>query len=46
LKLAFEQLRFDEKDRIIELLQQRKTRWQSRLSGSGHSYAMQIASRK
>lgn len=45
LKLAFEQLRFDEKERIIELLQQRKTRWQSRLSGSGHSYAMQIASR-
>ncbi|MGA8883192.1 MAG: insulinase family protein [Acinetobacter sp.] len=45
LKLAFEQLRFDEKGRIIELLQQRKTRWQSRLSGSGHSYAMQIASR-
>lgn len=45
LKLAFEQLRFDEKDRIIELLQQRKTRWQSRLSGSGHSYAMQIAGR-
>jgi len=27
-------------------LQQRKTRWQSRLSGSGHSYAMQIASRQ
>ena len=45
LKLAFEQLRFDEKDRIIELLQQRKTRWHSRLSGSGHSYAMQIAGR-
>ena len=45
LKLAFEQLRFDEKDRIVELLQQRKTRWQSRISGSGHSYAMQIASR-
>ena len=45
LKLAFEQLRFDEKDRIIELLHQRKTRWASRLSGSGHSYAMQIASR-
>ena len=45
LKLAFEQLRFDEKDRIIELLQQRKTRWASRLSGSGHSYAMQAASR-
>lgn len=45
LKLAFEQLRFDEKDRIIELLQQHKTRWASRLSGSGHSYAMQIAGR-
>ena len=46
LKLAFEQFRFDEKDRIIELLQQRKTRWHSRLSGSGHSYAMQAASRQ
>ncbi|WP_168397624.1 insulinase family protein [Acinetobacter indicus] len=45
LKIAFEQLRFDEKDRIIELLQQRKTRWQSRVSGAGHSYAMQAASR-
>ncbi|MFW1753712.1 insulinase family protein [Acinetobacter wanghuae] len=45
LKTGFEKLRFDEKDRIIELLQQRKTRWQSRVSGSGHSYAMQIASR-
>ena len=46
LKLAFEQLRFDEKDRIIELLQQRKTRWASRVSGAGHSYAMQVASRQ
>ena len=45
LKLAFEQLRFDEKDRIIELLQQRKTRWASRISGAGHSYAMQISGR-
>ena len=45
LKLAFEQLRFDEKNRIVELLQQRKARWQSRVSGSGHSYAMQVASR-
>lgn len=45
LKIAFEQLRLDEKDRIIELLQQRKTRWQSRVSGAGHSYAMQAASR-
>ena len=46
LKIGFEQLRFDEKDRIVELLQQRKTRWQSRISGSGHSYAMQTASRQ
>src|SRR5690606_3881815 len=46
LKIGFEQLRVDEKDRIIELLQQRKTRWQSRVSGSGHSYAMQSASRQ
>lgn len=45
LKTAFEQLRFDEKDRILELLQQRKTRWQSRLSNAGHSYALQTASR-
>jgi presequence protease len=45
LKVAFEQLRFDEKDRIVELLQQRKTRWASRISGAGHSYAMQIAGR-
>lgn len=45
LKLAFEKLRFDEKSRIIELLQQRKTAWQARVSGSGHSYAMQAAAR-
>lgn len=45
LKVAFEQIRFDEKARIIELLQQRKTRWHARVSGSGHSYAMQIAAR-
>ncbi|TEU30543.1 insulinase family protein [Alkanindiges illinoisensis] len=45
LRTAFEQLRFDEKDRILELLQQRKARWQSRLSGAGHSYALQTASR-
>lgn len=42
---SFEELRFDEADRIHELLQQRKARWQSRLSGAGHSYAMQTASR-
>lgn len=42
---AFISLRFDESDRILELLQQRKSRWQSRLSGSGHAYAMQTSSR-
>ena len=42
---AFISLRFDETDRILELLQQRKSRWQSRLSGSGHAYAMQTSSR-
>ncbi|WLF84975.1 insulinase family protein [Moraxella sp. ZY210820] len=45
LKTTFEQLRFDEKERIIELLQQRKNRWQSQLSGVAHQYAMQTASR-
>ncbi|MBC7751345.1 MAG: peptidase M16, partial [Candidatus Saccharibacteria bacterium] len=42
---AFISLRFDETDRILELLQQRKSRWQSRLSGSGHAYALQTSSR-
>lgn len=46
LKLAFEDVRFDEKDRILELLQQRKARWQARISGAGHSYALQTASRQ
>ncbi|MDE2419749.1 MAG: insulinase family protein [Gammaproteobacteria bacterium] len=45
LRDAFISLRLDEVERIIELLQQRKSRWQSRLSGSGHAYAMQTASR-
>ncbi len=45
LHTAFTEIRFDEKNRILELLQQRKTRWQSRISGSGHSYAMQTAQR-
>ena len=45
LHKAFTSIRFDEKKRILELLQQRKASWQSRLSGSGHSYAMQTASR-
>lgn len=42
---AFNQIRFDEKSRILELLQQRKLNWQARIAGSGHSYAMQSASR-
>lgn len=42
---AFTDLRFDEVERIGELLQQRLSRWQSRLSGAGHSYALQTASR-
>lgn len=45
LRLAFEQLRFDESERILELLQQRQSRWQSRIASSGHAYAMQTASR-
>lgn len=36
---------FDETDRIREILQQRSASWQSRLSGNGHAYAMQTASR-
>jgi len=44
LKEAFLDLRFDEIDRIMELLQQRKSRWQSRISGSGHAYALQTSS--
>jgi Zn-dependent M16 (insulinase) family peptidase len=45
LRDSFISLRLDEADRILELLQQRKSRWQSRLSGSGHAYAMQTSSR-
>lgn len=45
LKLAFAEIRFDEKERVIELLQERKTRWHARTSSAGHSYAMQVASR-
>jgi Zn-dependent M16 (insulinase) family peptidase len=46
LHQAFNQMRFDEKSRIIELLQQRKAQWLNRISQSAHSYAMQIASRQ
>lgn len=42
---AFINLRLDEVARIMELLQQRKSRWQSRISGSGHAYALQAAAR-
>jgi Zn-dependent M16 (insulinase) family peptidase len=42
---AFIKLRLNEEDRILELLQQRKSRWQSRISGSGHAYAMQTSAR-
>ncbi len=36
---------FSETDRIRELLTQKQTGWQSRLTGSGHAYAMQTAAR-
>lgn len=36
---------FTETDRMSELLQQKQASWQSRLSASGHSYAIQTASR-
>ncbi len=45
LRMAFEQLRLDEADRILELLQQRQSRWQSRIASSGHAYAMQTSAR-
>lgn len=35
---------FTETERTSELLKQRQMSWQSRLSGSGHAYAMQTAS--
>lgn len=36
---------FGETDRMQEILQQRALSWQSRLTSSGHAYAMQTASR-
>ncbi|MDO4250712.1 MAG: insulinase family protein [Moraxella sp.] len=36
---------FDETERMSELLKQRQMSWQARLSGAGHAYAMQTASR-
>ena len=45
LKEVMEHSIFSEHDRIKEILQQRQAGWQSNLAGSGHSYAMQTASR-
>lgn len=45
LKLAFEQLRFDEKSRILEILRNQKIGWQSSIVNNGQAYAMQNASR-
>ena len=45
LKLAFEQLRFDEKPRILEILRNQKIGWQSSIVNNGQAYAMQNASR-
>lgn len=45
VKQVLEHSIFTEKDRIKELLQQRRSGWQSRLASSGHAYAMQTASR-
>ncbi|WP_350560248.1 insulinase family protein [Psychrobacter sp. CAL346-MNA-CIBAN-0220] len=45
LKEVMEHSVFTEHDRIKEILQQRQAGWQSSLSGSGHAYAMQTASR-
>ena len=45
LKEVMEHSIFTEHNRIKEILQQRQASWQSNLAGSGHSYAMQTASR-
>lgn len=45
LKLTFEQIRFDEKSRIMELLTHHKVQWQSNILENGHHFAMQNASR-
>ena len=45
LKEVMEHSVFAEHDRIKEILQQRQSSWQSRLSSAGHAYAMQTASR-
>lgn len=45
LKLVFEQLRFDEKSRILDILRNQKIGWQSSIVNNGQAYAMQNASR-
>ncbi len=39
------QMRFDEGERILELLRQRHTRWKSRIANAGHGQAMLVANR-
>jgi len=43
LKESFEAIRFDETDRIMELISQLRTRRENSITGSGHSLAMQAA---
>lgn len=45
VKQVLEHSIFTEHDRIKELLQQKRSGWQSRLASAGHAYAMQTASR-
>ncbi len=44
LKQSFEEVRFDETDRIKELISQFRTRKENSITGNGHSLAMQAAS--
>ncbi len=44
LKQSFQEMRFDETDRIKELISQLRTRKENSITGSGHSLAMQAAS--
>ena len=46
LKLTFEKSHFDEKSRILELLQQQKLQWQSSVLNNGEAYAIQSATRQ
>ncbi len=44
LKQSFEEIRFDEAERIKELISQLRTRKENSITGNGHSLAMQAAS--